>query len=106
LTNGLKYGGVPPSLEIGAKVKGSMIEYWIQDHGDGMTASEASKLFTEAARLDKHRSHRDGFGFGLSIVHRIVTKLGGGVGVESQAGKGSRFWFTLPLNKKVFSEKD
>jgi two-component system, sensor histidine kinase ChiS len=105
LTNGLKYGGVPPNLEIGAKVKGSLVEYWIQDNGEGMTASEASKLFTEATRLDKHRSHRDGFGFGLSIVHRIVTKLGGGVGVESQAGKGSRFWFTLPRHKKAIPKK-
>jgi len=99
LTNGLKYGGTPPRLEIGAKVKGTMVEYWIQDHGEGMTSEEASKLFTEAKRLDKHRT-REGFGFGLSIVHRIVTKLGGNVGVDSQIGKGSRFWFTLPNTQK------
>jgi signal transduction histidine kinase len=95
LSNGLKYGGVPANLEIGAEVKDGVVKYWVQDHGEGMTENKASTLFVEALRLDKHRS-REGHGFGLSIVHRIVTKLGGEVGVESLEGKGSRFWFTLP----------
>ncbi len=95
LSNGLKYGGVPANIEIGAEEKDGVVKYWVQDHGDGMTENKASTLFVEALRLDKHRS-REGHGFGLSIVHRIVTKLGGEVGVESQVGKGSRFWFTLP----------
>lgn len=96
LSNGLKYGGVPANIEIGSEVKDGVVKYWVRDHGEGMDENKASTLFVEALRLDKHRS-RDGHGFGLSIVHRIITKLGGKVGVDSKVGKGSRFWFTLPV---------
>ncbi|MEK8019344.1 MAG: sensor histidine kinase [Candidatus Parabeggiatoa sp.] len=99
LSNGLKYGGTPPSIEIGADVKEGMVEYWVKDNGEGMTTEEVSKLFAQATRLDKH-GEKEGFGFGLLIVHRIVTKQGGKVGVESEPGKGSRFWFTLPAVKR------
>jgi two-component system, sensor histidine kinase ChiS len=99
LSNALKYGGTPPSIEIGAELKNGMVEYWVKDNGEGMTKEEVSKLFAKATRLDKHRE-KEGFGFGLLIVHRIVTKLGGEVGVDSEQGKGSRFWFTLPSVKK------
>jgi len=102
LSNGMKYGGTPPSLEIGAAVKEGMVEYWLKDNGDGMTEEEVSKLFAQATRLDRHRE-KEGFGFGLLIAHRIVTKLGGKVGVESTPGKGSRFWFTLPAVKREVS---
>ena len=43
-----------------------------------------------------HREEASGTGLGLSIVQRIVTKLGGEVGVDSVEGEGSLFWFTLP----------
>jgi len=102
LSNGMKYGGTPPSLEIGAEVKEGMVEYWLKDNGEGMTEEEVSKLFAQATRLDRHRE-KEGFGFGLLIAHRIVTKLGGKVGVESTPGKGSRFWFTLPAVKREVS---
>lgn len=101
LSNGLKYGGTPPSLEIGANLEGEMVKYWVKDQGDGMTQAEVSQLFTEttASQLDKHRGSNTHFG--LTIVHRIVTKLGGEVGVESEVKKGSRFWFTLPKNQNT-----
>jgi signal transduction histidine kinase len=43
-----------------------------------------------------HKSEAGGFGLGLSIVSQIVTKLHGTLGVESEPGQGSTFWFTLP----------
>jgi signal transduction histidine kinase len=51
-------------------------------------------LFTPSTRLDQVRAK--GHGLGLSIVRRIVEKLGGQVGVESRVGQGSSFFFTLP----------
>lgn len=96
LTNGLKYGGNPPILELGAySQENEMICFWVQDNGNGLTEPEQSRLFTPFTRLQENRAH--GHGLGLSIVQQIAEKLGGQVGVESQLGQGSRFFFTLPI---------
>ncbi|CAG0932579.1 two-component system, OmpR family, phosphate regulon sensor histidine kinase PhoR [Thermoflexales bacterium] len=99
LSNALKYGGTPvaaPRIEIGAALQlDGMGCYWVRDHGRGLTAEEQGSLFTPFTRLDQART--SGHGLGLSIVRRIVEKLGGQVGLSSQVGKGSLFYFTLPV---------
>jgi signal transduction histidine kinase len=95
LSNGLKYGGKPPHLELGAFVPHSgMIRFWVRDNGLGLTEEEQAQLFTPFTRL--HTTRVEGHGLGLSIVQQIVEKLGGQVGVESTKGQGSLFYFTLP----------
>lgn len=94
LSNGLKYGGKPPHLELGATLQGQMVQFWVRDNGPGLTEPAQQKLFTEFTRLDPTQA--EGHGLGLSIVRRIVEKLGGQVGVISQIGQGSTFYFTLP----------
>ncbi len=95
LSNGLKYGGVPPCLELGAEVEaGGMVRFWVQDNGRGIADDVRSRLFTEFVRLDN--IGQEGHGLGLSIVQRIVEKLGGSVGVDSSTERGSCFFFTLP----------
>jgi signal transduction histidine kinase len=71
-----------------------MIRYWVRDNGSGLTSEEQATLFTEFTRL----SEMDvaGYGLGLSIVRRIMDKLAGQVGVKSEVGQGSVFYFTLP----------
>jgi two-component system sensor histidine kinase/response regulator len=70
------------------------VQFWVRDNGVGLTPDEQGRLFTLFTRLEQTRVK--GHGLGLSIVRRIVDKLGGEVGVESEAGEGSTFWFTLP----------
>ena len=95
ISNGLKYGGQPPRLELGASVVSNrMVRFWVRDNGQGLTAEAQQVLFTEFTRLEGIRV--EGHGLGLSIVRRIVEKLGGQVGLESQVGRGSLFYFTLP----------
>jgi signal transduction histidine kinase len=95
LSNGIKYGGRPPQLTLGAKkLPDGMILFWIQDNGPGLTPEDQARLFTPFTQLKRIRSN--GHGLGLSIVQRIVSKLNGSVGVVSQAGNGSVFTFTLP----------
>ncbi len=94
LNNGLKYGGNPPHLEIGATQNQKTIRFWVRDNGSGLSQEALAKLFTPFTRL--HKSKAEGHGLGLSIVQRIVSRFGGEVGVESQPGKGSVFYFTLP----------
>lgn len=96
LSNGMKYGGRPPRLEVGARAEGDgMIRFWVRDNGDGLPAEGRATLFTEFTRLTE--VHAKGHGLGLSIVKRIIERLGGQVGVESEgvSGKGSEFYFTL-----------
>ena len=95
ISNAIKYGGQPPCVELGADSQESgTIRFWIRDNGPGLTPEEQSRLFTPFTRLDQVRAK--GHGLGLSIVQRIVRKLGGQVGVESEVGQGSTFSFTLP----------
>lgn len=95
LSNALKYGGRPPTVECGAAVQPTgMIRFWVKDNGDGLTPEKQAILFTEFVRLKQVRV--EGYGLGLSIVQRIVNKLGGNVGVHSEVGQGSTFYFELP----------
>ncbi len=101
ISNAIKYGGRPPVLELGAECwtdpspdGSAMVRFWVRDNGPGLSAESQRELFTPFTRLEQVRAK--GHGLGLSIVRRIVEKLGGEVGVESEPGHGSTFYFTLP----------
>lgn len=97
ISNAIKYGGNPPRIELGAEhqLDGS-VRFWVRDNGDGLDQEAIAQLFTAFTQLDKIRV--TGHGLGLSIAKRIVEKLNGKVGVESEGvpGRGSIFSFTLP----------
>jgi len=102
LSNGLKYGGHPPNLQIGCQVQADgMVKFWVQDNGRGLAPAEQDALFAEHTRL--HHARALGHGLGLSIVKRIIYRLGGQVGVESELGVGSTFYFTLPSASESLS---
>jgi PAS domain S-box-containing protein len=95
ISNAIKYGGRPPRVELGAEegVNGR-VRFWVRDNGAGLDAEEQGLLFKPFTQLARVRA--EGYGLGLSIVRHIVEKLDGQVGVESELGKGSTFWFILP----------
>ncbi|MCU0480282.1 MAG: ATP-binding protein [Anaerolineae bacterium] len=95
ISNALKYGGRPAKITIGAdEPKDGMIRFWVRDNGRGLNSEEQSRVFTPFTRLNQVKI--EGHGLGLSIVQRIVNRLGGDVGVKSVLGEGSEFSFTLP----------
>ena len=97
VSNALKYGGRPPRVELGATALGDgHVRVWVRDNGKGLTPEERAKTFAPFTRLS--REDADGHGLGLSIVRRLVERMGGKVGVESDgaAGVGCTFSFTLP----------
>ena len=100
VSNALKYGGHPPHLTLGYAVQGNgMIRFWVRDHGPGIGAADQARLFTPFTRLDTDQT--EGHGLGLSIVKRIVNRLGGTVGIESKLDEGSLFYFCLPAMNKL-----
>jgi signal transduction histidine kinase len=99
VSNAIKYGGQPPRLELGGTVTAAgMIQFWVRDNGHGLSPEEQAELFIPFTRISQ--ANVEGHGLGLSIVQRIVEKLGGMVSVESEGvpGRGSVFSFTLPQN--------
>jgi PAS domain S-box-containing protein len=97
ISTGLNYGGRPPRLELGAAAQADgQVRFWVRDNGAGLTSAAQARLFTPFTQLNQIQM--DGHGLGLSIVRRIVEKLEGQVGVESDglAGSGALFYFTLP----------
>jgi signal transduction histidine kinase len=91
----VKYGGETPILQLGSCLEeNGFARFWVSDNGQGISIAEQSKLFQPFSRVGENEA--TGHGLGLSIVQRIIHKLGGDVGVESDVGKGSTFYFTLP----------
>jgi signal transduction histidine kinase len=94
LSNAIKYGGDSPNIEIGATdLANGYVKCWVADSGVGLSSEQQEQLFGQFVRL--HPSAADGHGLGLSIVQRIVYKLGGEVGYDKGTKFGSVFWFTL-----------
>jgi signal transduction histidine kinase len=101
LSNGIKYGGRPPQLELGFQpLEGDAIRFWVKDNGPGLRLENPKSLFLPQVRKKRQRD-QTGHGLGLSIVQRIIERLGGEVGAESQPGQGSTFSFTLPAASKA-----
>lgn len=95
ISNALKYGGHPPIIEVGATFEGKhQIKFWVKDNGPGLSSEAQQRLFSAFTQLEQHRGK--GHGLGLSIVQQVVYKLGGRVGVASETGQGSMFYFILP----------
>jgi signal transduction histidine kinase len=95
LSNALKYGGRPLRVEFGVSTQSDgMLRFWIRDNGPGISPLDCAQLFTPFHQ--NGHSHSPGHGVGLSITLCIVEKMGGRVGVESEVGQGSCFYFTLP----------
>src|SRR5262249_5915802 len=91
----LKYGGKPPRVELGAIIQqNGMVRFWVMDNGRGLTPEQRAQVFIKRTRLDP--ASTEGHGLGLSIVEDYINRLGGQVGVESEVGRGSVFYFTLP----------
>ena len=81
------------SIRVGYKRKGEELEFYVQDTGVGIDAESQTHIFERFVKLN---SFVHGTGLGLSICQSIVEQMGGKIGVESEPGKGSRFWFSLP----------
>ena len=94
VTNALKFTS-EGNITIDYQIDGNEVKFSVQDTGMGIEPEKQEAIFTRFVKLN---SFIPGTGLGLSICQSIVTQLGGKIGVESEPGKGSYFWFTHPIN--------
>lgn len=94
INNAVKYGGSPPEIELGSTLEEHEVRFWIRDNGNGLSHEQQQTLFEPFTRFDSVRVQ--GHGLGLSIVRHIAERMNGTVGVQSEVGCGSQFYFTLP----------
>lgn len=98
ISNGLKFvaPGVRPQIDVSSEDSGEWTRVWVADNGIGVAPENREKIFGVFQRLH-HVEVYPGTGIGLAIVAKGIERMGGRVGLESEPGKGSRFWFELPV---------
>jgi PAS domain S-box-containing protein len=105
LANAMKFvaPGVEPVISVSNEDRGKLARIWVTDNGIGIAPRNRGKIFGVFERLHSPESY-PGTGIGLAIVHKGIERMGGHVGVESELGKGSRFWIELPKSEAAKCE--
>lgn len=97
LSNAVKYNIENGEITIAYnRLDNNLTRLSVSDTGLGLSEKNRNKLFTAFERLGAEQSDTEGSGIGLVITKNIVELMGGSIGVDSQRGKGSTFWFELP----------
>jgi PAS domain S-box-containing protein len=105
LDNAVKYSPSGSQVRVSAKTESGHIVIGISDQGRGLSLHEQAKLFGPFQRLEHDRpDEAKGTGLGLLVCQRLVEAHGGRIWVESEPGRGSTFFFTLPLSKSLPDE--
>jgi signal transduction histidine kinase len=102
LENAIKFTPVGGKIEIGAQTSGgASVKFWVRDNGLGVSAADRDRIFDKFTRL--RNNNTSGLGVGLAFCKLAVLGHGGQIWVESELGKGTTFWLTLPvaLSKKT-----
>ena len=101
MTNAVKFTD-EGSITFGYNRCAEGLYFYVKDTGSGIPEDKVNHIFERFVRVEQNKK---GTGLGLAICEMIIRKLGGKIGVESEYGKGSTFWFTLPINGRQIKEQ-
>jgi signal transduction histidine kinase len=96
LDNAIKYTSADGKIDISAALQDTSAKVSIKDTGMGIPTEEQNMVFTKFFRSSNMREY-GGYGLSLYIAKNLTELMGGTIGFESEPGKGSTFWFTLPI---------
>ncbi|MEO6356672.1 MAG: ATP-binding protein, partial [Ferruginibacter sp.] len=98
LTNATKYSPTCKDINVNTKITATELQVSVADSGIGISKADQQKIFQRFYRVaGKDEKTFPGFGIGLFIAAEIIQRHKGKIGVESEPGKGSVFYFSLPL---------
>jgi signal transduction histidine kinase len=100
LENAVKYSPQGGKIRVSVRPEGEYLVIGVSDQGIGISPSDQAKLFAPFQRLEEFRPEgARGVGLGLLVCRRLVEAHGGRIWVESEPGRGSTFFFTMPLSQ-------
>lgn len=101
LSNAIKFTAPGGIIRVRACREGDHLRCEVEDTGEGIAEADFPKLFERFSQLSSGARKKGGTGLGLNISKAIIEAHGGTIGVQSQLGKGSTFWFTLPMRPQT-----
>ena len=101
ITNAIKYAPDAREILINSDLIGDEIYFSVKDFGIGMSAEHQQKIFEKFYRIEETSERFQGLGIGLYICQEIIDRHNGRIGVTSTSGKGSEFYFYLPLHPET-----
>jgi signal transduction histidine kinase len=99
LSNAVKFSPSGGLIRISGRKQDDVFRVMVEDQGVGMTRSQQARVFEKFYRADASNTGLSGLGLGMSIAKTIVEAHGGRIWVESETGRGTRVFFTLPLTE-------
>ncbi len=110
ISNALKYSPAETPIDVGLALDAQDVRVWVRDQGPGLSPESQEHVWRRFYRDPETREHNKAgisLGLGLSICQQLVNKHQGQVGVESQLGQGSTFWFAIPAaSQQMYSVED
>lgn len=101
VNNAVNYAGEDKTVALAQEVLGDQVRISVTDTGEGIPADQLQDIWDRYYKVDReHKRAQVGTGLGLSIVKNVLDLHGGSYGVISELGKGSTFWFQLPIDKE------
>jgi len=106
ISNAIKFSDKKETIKVLLSNDGSYIVTEVVDNGAGIPEKDLKRIFGKYEKSKSGKQNKVSTGLGLAIAKRLVELHGGSIGVESQEGKGSRFFFKLPMDaKKIAARK-
>ncbi len=100
MENAIKFTPVEGRIEIGAQTTdGVFVKFWVRDNGPGIAPMDQDRIFDKFTRV-RGKDRPGGLGVGLAFCRLAVLGHGGEIWIESEVGKGTTFWLTLPVAQK------
>jgi PAS domain S-box-containing protein len=97
VSNAIKHAPQSKEILVNVEVLGKLAKVSVTDKGDGISPENLLHIFERYYRINRLDNMSSGLGLGLFISSEIINQHGGTIGVESQVGEGSTFWFTIPI---------
>jgi two-component system, sensor histidine kinase and response regulator len=105
ISNAVKFTTSGGTIRVEIQRNSADVTISVRDDGQGIPTEQHERIFEKFGQTERGQEHRHSTGLGLTFCRLAVEAHGGKIGVQSEPGKGSTFWFTLPIRDQLHSKK-